>query len=1591
MLGYDILNARYDSLKYERRYLSIVYYQIARLGYFSPNEVQKSIDWLAANPNDPMTFYILAATLAAFDPADPHSFPGKVRKNLAIDKSTITYMKRQLAPTTHWNEPGLKATILLKWTLFMTETRHRDPSLENQEGFKTEELESQIWNAVQGDAFTYLAAALIQFRKRTHASPISSFAQFVQLVPEQQEQQQREPLADEFKLSVLNTCDVLIRSLLTYASSELRKIKQRQEDVLASVRTDRSRMFRSTAPITGESEGQPAPRNDIAMLYSLIGILYASLPPERALQFWGATPHGDAHGLSYMEITEMSAGKLPSFLQWAVWSTQVRDVNMTMALYDMLSGLAKGQQCSELAYNFLARGGGEVIPGSSLPSSTSSYNAGPSISWSTIFALLESWASPAPSPRTNQPPQQSLAVTFGGFGSLVASQPPHPPSQQPPQHIHIGPKDVLLAQSFLRLLSTVATSSVAVRLAISSNTQFRAIPTLISLVPLGIPLELKGAIFDALAAFCEPGAGVAGVDVCKSVWTLMERVEVINVRACVSGRSVSAGAVLPPVKGVEIELDEVEAVYKLYPATIPFLGLLATLLHTPKRLSPRSLLADAEPLNTIPESLGQPYRLPGIGPYVSFVVDNVFAGLPRREYARHTDRWRMNDLCLMLVERALAGWEIENLVRASEDGSLKREAVIPLLVHPGFEVLTRLLTNSPLQSTILSYIVDGIEGFERELPTEEPYFLLTIIRVLRIIRRVLEIQDVFLDVLVPLLSEFDSAPFVGSIHSRSFYTRFDQALTYGTKYIPAIAAYVVYPAYPELVLLAVKIISQLSSSTSVTNLLTLIERSVDSERILSGFRQLLDVESLDDVDAAETTAEQITGAGAADKETQEPLDQAIRVAILDLLIRNTERGTTYPNIGHFLLFGGAESEYQIQDPHAIGARRTCVHVILDLVNVGVPRMRAKGKDRERQRKAAMHAEPLFNVLPALSERCYRIIYQLCVHPRSSDATMRYLHTREDFFACHLAVIPSKVPEVSREPFIETMYHDGSRVLTSVSTLRAFIGLRSRILDLVALDLHVLTNKGHHKGVLEILQILFGTEHVQDAGDFDWEDETGMQLQPFREMGQSHLRVIEFVESLSFDWSDSLTTTPVELEYLGSLNLLTCIRVDATGCEVVDQSALLSLLTSACRTLHSQGRITTTAQAEKLNAETAYILESCAIENHRREVAYAIATGYEAWRRLLDMTLTKCFNRLPHDRRENMLFDLLHVLPGIVRSDVQEQTAVLLSEAILSTITKLREDRRHQIMLQSAGGDVEAGALPTERLYALVRSLLECILDSNRSELVRGNLYACLINYLHLVSADDGRHDAEAVVDTFGKRSMALTLSALGSREQLSLVESQGGSARSTPTPGGRPSPHASALEAGSLSVMKSVMERLVSTISRDAIDGTEVWKTVAFMLLDALTHLCRADKSRVLLSALARHGVLSNFVRGLKEAEMPLQSVLKPDPGAFSSLVLFVLCAELFADDLNPLYVYEAKMSLFTRMAQTRPGAERLLEAQILTILSQCEFLDTRPEEDQSFMGMCRRVRSFDARLTLLKTKIRFCRLRFSGIISCLCLRCSSL
>lgn len=1118
------------------------------------------------------------------------------------------------------------------------------------------------------------------------------------------------------------------------------------------------------------------------------------------------------------------------------------------------------------------------------------------------------------------------------FAGQQYQQPQQQQYQQP--QLNITPTSLLLTTSLLSLLTTCITHSPSVRIALSSNAQFRCIPVLVSLIPLAVPLELKGVIFGALAEFCEAGAGEgggvpmgsAGVEICRGVWGLMERLEVINVRPAVaapSGFGMSMGG-MGKGRGVEVELEDVESVHKMYPSTIPFLRLLCALIHTPKRVPiASSLTSDSSPsqaiptLNTIPDTLGTPYRSPGIAPYTSFVLNDVFAKISGREYVRGCERWEMNDSCLGYVERCLGSWDgeglrgvIERVGRGGGGGGagemerVAREWVGPLLVHPGYDILVRFLSNSGggLQTTILSYVSDGIAGFEKNFEVEEPYFGSTIVRALRILLRVLEVQDIFLEVLLPLIGEIPREMLGGvgmTTYPRSYFTRLDpQSLTANRGVVPSIGAYVVFaPSHPELGLLAVKILRALAlTSPGAGGVLgTMIEGSEESDRIMDGFCRILDSEGEGGewVEDVEGVVERMTGAGARD-----PLEgghggggvveMGVRGAVLGLFVEGTTSGTGgmgYPNLVHFLLFGSMKGESQgIQDPRALGGRETCVHVVLRLLSRGVPTEDGAGGGEGRA---------LFASLPELVEKCYKLVYQLCVHPRTSAFVMRYLRTREDFFARQLKAIPAHAPAstiTNDNAYLELQYADGSRVSSSVAGLTAFLRLRSWVFDLVALEMHVLTSKGMGKGVSRLLGILFGHE-ATSGGDHQpqqlalgWGDEEdGYEGKPFREIGQSHMRVIEFVQSLRFDWADSLGVSlqDVELKLLAGLDLLSStLRLDANGCEIIDRSALLAVLADGKRQLHARGLIVTPAQLEQLSTEIAYVLQSCAVENHRRQVRHATGQGYEAWRRLLDVTLTKCFGRLPHGKRENMLFEILHVLPESIKDgeNVEERTAVLLSEAVLSCMTKLREDRHRQVIMQDAYGEGRAGGgggggLPAERLHALLRSVIECLLERSRVELVRGNLYAALISYLHLIfSPEGGFAGAQAVPTDNAPRALAMSTALM--REETNFGSSRSG----TPGPSAATS---SPLFTGSLALIKAASDRLIAAVARDAIDGAEVWKTIAFMLLDALVQVSRTDsKSHVVLTSMVRSGVLGNFVRGIKEEDGRLMAVLRPDPGS---------------------------------------------------------------------------------------------------------------
>ncbi|THH28187.1 hypothetical protein EUX98_g6010 [Antrodiella citrinella] len=1476
-LGFDLLTARRESLEYERATLSTLLFLFGRMGVLSSAEICRIVDWLKANPRHPVALYYLPTVLVAFDIVDFASDSAKSRRDMVSDANFVKQMNTKLRVDNPWTDPGLKATILLKWTIFLTEARHRVPTLEEKEGFKAEELESSVWNAVQGDCFPYLTGIVLRLQRGRDIPVPASLSQST--TPEYDVQ--GDIPVEEFLPSILEVFDVTVRSLISLASSELRKIKQRQEDLVAGMRADRSKTWRAASQSAARhpSSGEPgqdqskAPRNDVGAMFSFMGLLYSALPPDYALPYWGANGPVKTH----IDVLESTARKLPGFLQWAVWSTQPQNLTMLTALYDMLTGLANGERCSELAYNFLVRGGGDAVVDASSSLSPSPVSAGPAVSWYSMFGVLESWAT-AGSPLRITPPQNS----FNGFPG--SSQPESWQNHGVPQHqahapprLSLSQQDVLVAQAFLHLLSTVATHSTAVRTSIYGHARFRAIQTLVSLIPLSIPLELKGTLFDTLSAFCQPGAGAGGLAICKSVWNLMEKLEIINVRGG------TAGSIVASVKGVEVELEEVESAYKLYPATIAFVKLLSTLIHTPKSIPLQDALT-SDSTTSIPEGLGHPYRTPGITPYVQFVVDNVFSSISRREYLQPSDRWRMNDACLSFVERCLASFDLES-AGATEDGD-----VTSLALHPGFEVMKRILTQSTLQANVLSYIAEGTDGFDKGLAEEQPFFRRTIIRVLRIVHRALEIQDLFLDVLLPLLSEASDKSSFQDIHPSSYHVKLSQALFFNPEYISAIATYVTYQRHLEARLLSVKILSLLAGPTTVRQLAVIIDRSPNSTRILNGFLNVVGSESWVDVETAEIEADRYTGAGATiDQAPADVVTQAVRIALLDFLTVNTSPDLPYPNIAHFILFGQVESQTQIRDPTAVDGQRTCIHALVDLLNRGIPRSNTRDQDEIQE-------DALFFSLPGLAERSYGVIHRLCKHPSTTVFVSRYLRSREDFFVRHLRAIPCKAPSVNSDPTAEVVYNDGSRIATSVSSLCSFLRLRSYILDLVALELHVLTTSGQHKASNALLAELFDSEDDVSSNEAAFVND---MFKPFKEVGQAQSKIIELLQHLDFDWSDGLAVRPVEMRFLAQLNLLSCLHTDRVGCEVVDRSALMSLLSQARVALQTQGHVVTSAHTEQVSEEVTYILQSCAVENHRRQVQHAVGISYEAWGDILNTALIRCFSRIPLNQQENILLDLLYVLPLSLQSDnLSQSTSVILAEGIVNTLAKVRE-----VLLEARGSTRgRMDSLPAERLHSFLRNLLNCIANPSRSQMVRGNLYAGLVHYLHLVLLLDG--DAASQADS-------------------ELRESQLRQRSSTQS-----------LVTGSIELIRPLSERLANVIARDASDGAEVWRTVALLALDTLVQFCNTRCN--FLSELSRPGHLSGFVKSIESSDTYLQAALQP-----------------MADDLNALYAYEGAMSLFSRVVQSKPGAEHLLNSGVLQTLSRCDFLDARPETDDDTSDDC--------------------------------------
>lgn len=132
-------------------------------------------------------------------------------------------------------------------------------------------------------------------------------------------------------------------------------------------------------------------------------------------------------------------------------------------------------------------------------------------------------------------------------------------------------------------------------------------------------------------------------------------------------------------------------------------------------------------------------------------------------------------------------------------------------------------------------------------------------------------------------------------------------------------------------------------------------------------------------------------------------------------------------------------------------------------------------------------------------------------------------------------------------------------------------------------------------------------------------------------------------------------------------------------------------------------------------------------------------------------------------------------------------------------------------------------MPEDRLQNLLRYVMHGIIGET-TESARGFLYSTMITYLRALALEPG---------------IGLSLS--------------------------------------SQNVLQSDMDRLLSVICRDALNGSEVWKTVSYSLLDEMLQSSGPSTSK-LIDKLWHSGILHNFVASIAANDRDVQLALGPDP-----------------------------------------------------------------------------------------------------------------
>ncbi|XP_061392742.1 nuclear pore complex protein Nup205-like [Musca vetustissima] len=704
---------------------------------------------------------------------------------------------------------------------------------------------------------------------------------------------------------------------------------------------------------------------------------------------------------------------------------------------------------------------------------------------------------------------------------------------------------------------------------------------------------------------------------------------------------------------------------------------------------------------------------------------------------------------------------------------------------------------------------------------------------------------------------------------------------------------------PHHALEAVKILHMVSSQPGVNSqIVGIFTQNEDIKTILRhGFVESLENDFAQRPTKIETDDNFTCVDGVESTKVHLQIKEAIIMLIQDCLRQPT------PNLAQFLLGFDHLKDIHISNKNRMGSLDVGNNCTKSLVYLLEKHLQVKknsyavGADVER-----------------IVERSFSLLYSLCENPRTSDQILRYLRTKQDFLCRYLSELP--VQEIT-----------SSHVINQISFL----------LKCTAIELKLTASNCQLSRFQHITDFFLGMPSKNN------QDPTSVELSHF--YTNNYNTIIDTTTNTSSIARNNLLcelikTVDLEVDHVPvptwnffDRSLLDqifkeCEYKTNDGYKVID-------LRKIHLTLHSELKIVQSTIASGQRRLVLQEIESVMMYalkvNEQRCKRHAIIKFVEAWSQLSEI-LFSCVpsSCLSTSKKQELIIELLQkILLKISPNQAILEISAIISETILILLVNLRNCFSNALVLGNSSLilDYERNEQNTTvvencqlsksnalNIKFILKYLLEWIIVSGVvSQKLRINLYASLLNCLSIVQGQSA------------KKGVAYTNDSMVTRLDKSKVN---GVEYSDVT-------HIRM----SLEVLLSFGEKLMETICHDCIAGHDICKMTALACIDVLLDI---DSMSHLMNFVAHHGYLSHIIESIAKSDNQLCSTLANVP-----------------ENMKYLYVYESKMSMLIRFANTHIGAELLLSNKILEILSGMKVFDMHPDLKRKELWQQNQTRDF--------------------------------